>query len=112
MQLDFGEREPQEMEILPGYDLLLGLWLNGGGPVEEKAYTRLRPPSDEELLSLMKKASVMSKGPEEGTGFPVYIAQRLVQRESSESTIQPIALFYGGMIEEYCRPPWRKGPQL
>ncbi len=107
MQLDFGDREPQDLEILPGYNILLGLWLNGSGAIEEKAYTRISPPPEADLLVLFKRAAVLSGNIEEKTSTPVYIAQRLIEESTGAETIQPIALYYGGLIEEYCRPPWR-----
>ena len=91
---------------------LIGLYQPGKGFVEEGVLSGQDPPTDEELERVFERAKAKSKQDfENSSSVSTFVVLRRIRAGESEKSL-PIAEYFNGQLEAYCRPPWRKGQSL
>jgi len=95
-----------------GMTSLIGLYQPGKGFVEEGILSGKSPPTDEELEAVFERAKAMSeKDFENSSSVSTFVVLRRIRVGESERSL-PIAEYFNGQLEAYCRPPWREGEGL
>lgn len=109
LEVRFGE--PEELDWFLGMTIQFDLvYPQAGTPIRKICYLADTPPPDAKMELILQTARLES-GTEEDSRT-VYVFQTLVDPRLSRTKTLPVALYQGGELQEYCRPPWRRGACL
>ena len=106
--------DPSSLFVFPREEAFLEVFIPNQGILEGYLFLLNQDNKEASLRSAMRIAKNLSKeqlslNPDNSTG--VFVLQTVIQSCGEKRTL-PIVEYVNGELEEYSRPPWRKGARL